>query len=188
MRYAPVPNGMDSTRRSVPSPRGRPRRGDDVSSSIPSTIFSSARTAASSSPFSHKNQANRSRSARALALISTRAIPHISSALASLSTTKPPAHRESLPLYADKPPTLPCPRASDAHTLLPRPDSVQALSGPDSAVICHAVHQALSDAASCSCSPSVPSSSRLQAWRSLLEVIIATFFIYSSTSYNLLQP
>src|SRR5260221_687128 len=125
MIYAPVPNGMDSTRRSVPSPRGRPRRGDDVSSSIPSTIFSSARTAASSSPFSHKNRANRSRSARALALISTRAIPHISSALSSLSTTKPPAHRESLPLYSDTPPTLPCPRASDAHTLLPHPSTAQ---------------------------------------------------------------
>src|SRR5215469_3496895 len=142
MRYAPVPNGMDSTRRSVPSPRGRPRRGDDVSSSIPSTIFSSARTAASSSPFSHKKRANRSRSARALALISTRAIPHISSALASLSTTKPPAHRESLPLYADTPPTLPCPRAFDAHTLLPHPSTAQEHATPNNEATDRAPHQA----------------------------------------------
>src|SRR5215469_9538524 len=134
MRYAPVPNGMDSTRRSVPSPRGRPRRGDDVSSSIPSTIFSSARTAASSSPFSHKKRANRSRSARA--------IPHISSALASLSTTKPPAHRESLPLYADTPPTRPCPRASDAHTLLPHPSTAQEHATPSNEATDRAPHQA----------------------------------------------
>src|SRR5258708_14497971 len=39
MIYAPVPNGMYSTRRSVPSPTGRPSRPDDVCSSILSTIF-----------------------------------------------------------------------------------------------------------------------------------------------------
>src|SRR5260370_355532 len=81
-----------------------------------------------------------------LAIPTTERAPRARAAPAAASLARSEAPGRS----AGTPPTLPYPRVSGARSLPPRPDSVQALSGPDSAVICHAIHQELSDAASCS--------------------------------------
>jgi hypothetical protein len=114
--YAPAPKPTTNSRCPLPSRIGRPKRGKDFSNAIAFRISSTARSAAFSS-FSHKKRKCRSRSARAFARHTNRAIPRISFALSSPLATFQLFHPESRLPFAGNSPTPPCLPAAGGHTL-----------------------------------------------------------------------